>query len=78
MTVQITVRLPDDQVDFLDAQVSSGQAVSRAAAIARALRREQRRSRAEEDLQTVLGAGADPDLTALQDWAAHRSYPDFD
>ena len=78
MTRQITVRLPDDQVDFLDAEVADGRATSRAAAIARALRREQRRHRAELDLRTVLDAGDDPDLVALQDWAAHRSYPDLE
>jgi Arc/MetJ-type ribon-helix-helix transcriptional regulator len=78
MSTQITVRLPDDQVDFLDAEVSAGHAPSRAAAIARALRREQRRRRAEQDLETVLAAGKDPELTALQDWAGHRTYPDLD
>ena len=78
MTRQITVRLPDDQVDFLDTEVADGRATSRAAAIARALRREQRRHRAEQDLRTVLDGGDDPDLVSLQDWAARRSYPDLD
>ena len=78
MSRQITVRLPDEQVDFLDLEVSDGRAASRAAAIAHALRREQRRRRAEQDLRTELDAGDDPDLVALQDWAAHRSYPDLD
>ena len=78
MSRQITVRLPDDQVDFLDAEVADGRATSRAAAIARALRREQRRHRAEQDLRTLLDADEDPDLVALQDWAVHRSYPDLD
>lgn len=77
MSKQITVRLPDEQVDFLDADVSAGRAVSRAAAIGHALRREQRRRRAEQDLLAVLEAGDDPDLTALQDWATHRAYPDL-
>ena len=78
MNRQITVRLPDDQVDFLDAEVSAGHAVSRAAAIVHALRREQQRRRTECDLETVLAARDDPELTALQDWVGHRTYPDLD
>lgn len=70
MTKQITVRLPDDQVDFLDQEVSSGNAPSRAAAISRALRREQRRRRAERDLQVLLESAEDPDIAGLHQWAA--------
>lgn len=78
MSTQITVRLPDEQVGFLDAEVAEGRATSRAAAIAHALRREQRRRRAEQDLRTVLDAGDDPDLLGLQEWAVNRTYPDLD
>ena len=70
MSKQITVRLPDDQVEFLDQEVSDGNAPSRAAAISRALRREQRRRRAERDLLVILGSGGDPDLAGLHEWAA--------
>lgn len=70
MTKQITVRLPDDQVDFLDQEVSSGHAASRATAISRALRREQRRRRAERDLHVLLESGDDPELAGLHEWAA--------
>lgn len=70
MSKQITVRLPDDQVDFLDHEVSSGNASSRASAISRALRREQRRRRAERDLLVMADSGDDPDLAGLHDWAA--------
>jgi Arc/MetJ-type ribon-helix-helix transcriptional regulator len=77
MTKQITVRLPDDQVDFLDLEVDSGRAASRAAAISRALRREQRRRRAEQDLRVILEAGDDPELAGLHDWAArHQEFSD--
>lgn len=78
MSKQITVRLPDEQVDFLDTEVADGRAASRAAAIAQALRREQRRRRAEQDLRTMLDAGDDPELVGLQDWSAHRAYPELD
>jgi Arc/MetJ-type ribon-helix-helix transcriptional regulator len=70
MSTQITVRLPDDQVEFIDQEVSDGHASSRAAAISRALRREQRRRRAERDLLIMLEFGDDPDLAGLQEWTA--------
>jgi len=77
MAKQITVRLPDDQVDFLDREVAAGRTASRATGVARALRREQRRSRAERDLATLLAAGEDPDLGDMVGWAAgHQAYPD--
>jgi Arc/MetJ-type ribon-helix-helix transcriptional regulator len=49
MTVQIAVRLSDDIVAFVDEQVSSGAAPSRAAVVARALEHERRRAAAERD-----------------------------
>lgn len=70
MSKQITVRLPDDQVDFLDEEVSQGNASSRASAISRALRREQRRRRAEHDLSVIAAAGGDPELAGLHEWAS--------
>lgn len=70
MSVQITVRLPDDQVEFIDREVADGHAQSRAAAISRALRREERRRRAERDLLVMIESGDDPDLVDLHDWAA--------
>jgi Arc/MetJ-type ribon-helix-helix transcriptional regulator len=77
MAKQITVRLPDEQVDFLDREVAAGHVSSRAAGVARALRREQRRARAEQDLSTLLAAGEDPDRAGVVDWAAdHQAFPD--
>ena len=75
--VLLTVELPNDQIEFLDSEIAAGRAPSRSAAIAGALRREQRRRRAEQDLQTALEAGDDPDIPALQNWSSHRSYGDL-
>jgi Arc/MetJ-type ribon-helix-helix transcriptional regulator len=75
MTIQITVRLPDEQVRYIDQQVAAGTAKSRADAIARALRD----AEDERDLRVVEAAGADPDLDGLTDWAAsNQAYPDVD
>ena len=40
-----------------------------AAVISRALRREQRRRRAERDLLVILGSGGEPDLAGVSEWA---------
>ena len=71
MTTQIAVRLPDDIVTFVDEQVSSGVAASRAAVVARALERERRRAAAERDA-AIYAAGATGDLDDLATWAASR------
>lgn len=69
MTVQIAVRLPDDIVAFVDQQVTSGAAPSRAAVVARALERERRRDAAERDAAIYASAGSG-DLEQLATWAA--------
>lgn len=56
MSTQIAVRLPDDVVAFIDAEVKGGHARSRAAVVLRALEREQRRRLAERDAE-ILAAG---------------------
>jgi antitoxin MazE3 len=72
MTIQIAVRLPDDLVAFVDDQVSTGAAASRAAVVARALERERRREIAERDA-AIYAAGAAPnDLDDLASWATMR------
>ncbi|MDO5628318.1 MAG: ribbon-helix-helix protein, CopG family [Mobilicoccus sp.] len=68
MTTQITVRLDDDLVAFVDSQVGRGQARSRAALIERSLRREQRRMAAERDAE-IYAAMRDED-DDLADFAA--------
>lgn len=54
MSTQIAVRLPDEIVEFVDSQVSSGAAKSRADFIWHAITREQRRLAAERDLAILI------------------------
>jgi Arc/MetJ-type ribon-helix-helix transcriptional regulator len=72
MTIQITVRLPDDLVEFIDEQVHHGEASSRASAVAAALARERRRRVAVQDAAILASqSGTDPDgLDDLAAWAA--------
>lgn len=65
MTVQITVRLPDDLVDFVDSEVASGVATSRADAVARALVRERRHRTALADVAILRAGARDDDLDGL-------------
>jgi Arc/MetJ-type ribon-helix-helix transcriptional regulator len=71
MTIQIAVRLPDDLVAFVDEQVSSGAAPSRAAVVFRALEHERRRNAAERDAAIYAATGSG-DLDDLATWAAKR------
>ena len=73
MTTQIAVRLPDDLVDFVDGQVSSGSAASRAAVVVRALERERRRAMAERDAAIYATAAESDDLDGLAAWAGGQS-----
>jgi Arc/MetJ-type ribon-helix-helix transcriptional regulator len=68
MSTQIAVRLPDELMDFVDGQVSSGSAASRAAVVVRALERERRRAAAERDAAIYAESG-DGDLDDLAAWA---------
>jgi Arc/MetJ-type ribon-helix-helix transcriptional regulator len=79
MSTQITVRLPDATVEFLDRLIADGQAPSRASVVERALAREIRREIAARDAAILAGAGAKPgpdrpvdpdDLDGLADYAA--------
>jgi Arc/MetJ-type ribon-helix-helix transcriptional regulator len=72
MTTQIAVRLADDIVDQVDALVAAGQVRSRADMVTRALRRELRRQRAEEDLLR-LGPDGYAELASFTDVAAATS-----
>jgi Arc/MetJ-type ribon-helix-helix transcriptional regulator len=78
MTIQITVRLPDDQVHFIDELVNAGQAVSRADAVAIAVRREQRYRTALDDIQRLRETGDDQDLDALTKSVSRTPMPDLD
>jgi Arc/MetJ-type ribon-helix-helix transcriptional regulator len=74
MSTQITARLPDDLVAFMDELVAKEQATSRADVIARALTDERRRLRVQRDVE-ILTTTADDDFESLPD-AAHRTSMD--
>ena len=80
MSVQITVRLPENAVSFLDQEVErSGQ--SREAVLSKLLRRAARRQRAERDAAIYATQGEDPDLASFAAWArqnAARVWADLD
>lgn len=78
MTRQIAIRLPDELVEFLDDLVKNGDAVSRAAAVARALERERRRRTAERDAAILARSGADADMDGLARHAAATTMDDLD
>jgi Arc/MetJ-type ribon-helix-helix transcriptional regulator len=69
-TTQITVRIPDDLVQFADAEVEHGRAKSRAEIVATALGRERRRQVAERDaaIYAALG-GAHDEFADLSEYA---------
>lgn len=72
MTTQITVRLPDELVTFVDAEVARGAVSSRADAVAKALTRERRRQTALADVAILRQRSDDSDLDELAEHnAAH-------
>jgi Arc/MetJ-type ribon-helix-helix transcriptional regulator len=75
MTTQIAVRLPDELVRYVDAQVADGAASSRADLIARVLAREERRQRALADIERMRRAGASgyPELDQARRSAQRRA-----
>ena len=83
MTVQITVRLPDELVDFVDAEVARGAVTSRADAVTRALVRERRRRRALQDVAILkaeasaagVALAADPDMDDLARYTVAHPVP---
>ncbi|HEY8112979.1 MAG TPA: YlcI/YnfO family protein [Actinomycetes bacterium] len=72
MSTQIAVRLPDEIVAYLDQQVASGDAPSRAAVVTRALERERRRGAAERDARIYAAAAGAGELDDLATWAASQ------
>lgn len=78
MSTQIAIRLPDEIVEFVDAQVSNGAAKSRADFIWHAIKREQRRLAAEQDALIYAREGEDPDLVAFLKHTAQLGYPELD
>lgn len=74
MTTQIAVRLADETVGYLDAQVAAGRAASRAALISRLVARDARRQRALDDIEVMRAAGRAgyPDLADVAEATARR------
>jgi Arc/MetJ-type ribon-helix-helix transcriptional regulator len=71
MSVQLTVRIPDQLAVFVDQDVAEGRAASRADAIAKALAREQRRRVAERDAELLIAHRVEHnDLDTLAEHAA--------
>jgi Arc/MetJ-type ribon-helix-helix transcriptional regulator len=77
MSTQIAVRLPDEIVEFLDAQVSSGAAKSRADFIWHAIKREQRRLRALHDIEILIDQPYE-EFDDMHEHLANRGYPNPD
>jgi Arc/MetJ-type ribon-helix-helix transcriptional regulator len=78
MSKQITVRLPDELVDFMDQLVATDKATSRASVVARAMERERRRELAARDLAILGEYGDYPDLEGLAPAAAGTVLTDLD
>ncbi|MFV2021123.1 ribbon-helix-helix domain-containing protein [Micromonospora sp. LOL_023] len=78
MSTQIAVRLPDDLVEFVDELVRDGGAPSRAAVVARALRRERRQTAAARDAAILARVEPDADLDRLAGHAATLPIDDLD
>jgi antitoxin MazE3 len=78
MSTQIAVRLPDDLVEFVDGAVRQGDAPSRAAVVARALRHERRRAQAAHDAAILARTEPNPDLDQLARHAAATPMDDLD
>jgi Arc/MetJ-type ribon-helix-helix transcriptional regulator len=71
VSVQLTVRIPDDLAGFVDQDVADGRATSRADAIAKALAREKRRRAAERDAELLVAQRTKRnDLDGLAEHAA--------
>lgn len=61
MSTQIAVRLPEEIVAFVDHEVSTGHAKSRAQVVLRALEREQRRQLAVRDIEILVAESVEDD-----------------
>ena len=75
MTIQITVRLPDELVAFVDDQVARGEVASRAQAVARAIACEQRRQLTLRDVAILVARGTDADMQALAEHTSAHPLP---
>ena len=78
MSKQLTVRLADELVEFIDGLVRAGGAPSRAAVIASALDHERRRAIAHRDAAILAGIVGPDDLDGLAAYSAGVSLADLD
>lgn len=81
MDIEIVIDLPDDQVAFIDAQVKSGEASSRADVVKKALDRERRRQATLRDVEILKaweGKDDPDDLDALARYASRVRMDDLD
>lgn len=84
MSRQITVRLPDEIVEFIDRLVDDKLAPSRATVVARAMERERRRDLAARDaailakLSEEQGPDGADDLDELASYAGSTPLTDLD
>lgn len=79
MNQQVTVRLPEELVAFMDRQMHEGRATSRAAVVAAAIERERRREIGERDAAILAAAGSDDDgLDELARFTAGTVLDDLD
>lgn len=62
---QISIRLPDEMVAFLDGEVKDHRASSRAALVLRALERERRRQIAARDAEILAKVSSEDDMDSL-------------
>jgi len=77
MSRQVTVRLPEELVAFIDGRVERGEASSRAAVVAAAVERERRRQIAEWDAVILARTGDDDDFDDLAAFAAGTRLADL-
>lgn len=78
MSKQLTVRLADDLVDFIDQRIQEGKASSRAAVVSAAIDGERRRAIAERDVAILAQAASGDDLDDLAAYASHVGLDDLD
>ncbi|MGH2365316.1 MAG: ribbon-helix-helix domain-containing protein [Chloroflexota bacterium] len=77
MSRQVTVRLPDDLVEFIDEQVERGDATGRAAVVAAALEWERRRQVAARDAAILARSHEKDDFDDLAAFAARTNLDDL-
>lgn len=77
MSKQLTVRLPDDLVEFIDQQVAHGDAASRAAVVAGAVERERRRQLTARDVAILAQSTTRDDLDDLADFGSRVRLDDL-